>query len=95
MNSSCGQWSQPLNSLDEISDIQGSIFAAAAETGVDQRFILAVIASLTRTCSLWEMNWLTGSDARVQRLRPRSNDLFQYLQSGSDAVFQWPRVLQQ
>ena len=50
MQSSCTQFGQPNDSSDEINDIQEAIKASAASTGVDARFILAVIMNESSGC---------------------------------------------
>jgi hypothetical protein len=50
MKVSCGQWSVPDNSDQEIADIKNSIVQVAGVSGVDSRFILAIIMQESAGC---------------------------------------------
>jgi LysM repeat protein len=50
MLASCAQWGVPNNTPDEISQIGSSIQAVSGETGVDARFILAVVMQESGGC---------------------------------------------
>lgn len=47
---SCAQWNQPNPTDTEISDIHAGILAAATASGVDKRFILAIIMQESKGC---------------------------------------------
>ena len=50
LNVSCAQWSVPNNSPQEIEDIQNGIQQIADETGVDPRYILAILLQESLGC---------------------------------------------
>ncbi len=50
MSISCRQFQQPDNTADEINDLFAGIEAAASASGVDERFILAIIMQETGGC---------------------------------------------
>ncbi|EMC95420.1 hypothetical protein BAUCODRAFT_123866 [Baudoinia panamericana UAMH 10762] len=50
MLASCAQWGVPNNSDDETADIKTAIQSIASSTGVDPRFILAVIMQESTGC---------------------------------------------
>jgi LysM repeat protein len=50
MQASCTQWGVPNNTPDEINQIGDSIQSVAGETGVDARFILAVVMQESGGC---------------------------------------------
>ncbi|KAH8893454.1 hypothetical protein GQ53DRAFT_860596 [Thozetella sp. PMI_491] len=50
MFSSCSQWNMPNNSGDEVGQIWNAIQKVAGETGVDHRFILAVVLQESGGC---------------------------------------------
>jgi len=50
LKSSCAQWNVPNNSDQEISDMASSIKSVAASSGVDARFILAVVMQESNGC---------------------------------------------
>jgi hypothetical protein len=50
MKGSCVQWNVPNNSDQEIEDIRNGAKKVAAETGVDQRFIFAVLLQESNGC---------------------------------------------
>jgi LysM repeat protein len=50
LSSSCAQWNVANNSPTEIAAIKSSILTVAAETGVDSRFILAIMMQESNGC---------------------------------------------
>ena len=50
MQSSCPQWSVPNDSASEINDIYNGIETVASETGIDARFILAIMMQESNGC---------------------------------------------
>ncbi|OKL59545.1 hypothetical protein UA08_05357 [Talaromyces atroroseus] len=50
MSSSCAQWAVANNSDDEINDLSNSIQSVASSTGVDARFILAIVMQESQGC---------------------------------------------
>ncbi|TVY18105.1 LysM domain-containing protein [Lachnellula arida] len=50
IQNSCAQWNVPNPSSDEISDIKSAITSVASSTGVDSRFILAIIIQESNGC---------------------------------------------
>lgn len=50
MKASCARWGVPLDSDDEISDMKSAISDVAGSTGVDKRFILAIIMQESTGC---------------------------------------------
>jgi len=50
MQSSCTQWGVPNNSDDEINQISNSIQSVASSTGIDPRFILAIVIQESNGC---------------------------------------------
>ncbi|KAL3465735.1 hypothetical protein BJX64DRAFT_252330 [Aspergillus heterothallicus] len=50
MKQSCTQWNVPNNSDDEISDISTAIQEVAASSGVDARYILAIVIQESNGC---------------------------------------------
>ncbi|KAL2832743.1 hypothetical protein BJY01DRAFT_99618 [Aspergillus pseudoustus] len=50
MANSCTQWNVPNNSDDEISDISTAIQEVASSSGVDARFILAIVIQESNGC---------------------------------------------
>ncbi|RFU26165.1 hypothetical protein B7463_g10163, partial [Scytalidium lignicola] len=50
MKGSCSQWGVPNNSDQELSDMSAAIQSVASETGVDARFILAIILQESNGC---------------------------------------------
>jgi LysM repeat protein len=50
MQSSCAQWSVPDNTDDEINDMYNSIQSVASSTGIDARFIFAIIMQESNGC---------------------------------------------
>ena len=50
MQSSCSQWSVPNDSASEINDIYNSIQTVASQTGIDARFILAIMMQESNGC---------------------------------------------
>lgn len=50
MQKSCTQYGQPNDSPDEITDIKNGVTAIASTTGVDERFIFAVIMQESTGC---------------------------------------------
>jgi len=50
MQQSCSQWGVPNNSPDEIADIKSSVQSISASSGVDARFILAIIMQESNGC---------------------------------------------
>src|ERR1700709_2771159 len=50
LSSSCAQWNVPNNSDDEISAMSDSIQSVAKSTGVDARFILAIVMQESNGC---------------------------------------------
>ncbi|KAH8700984.1 hypothetical protein BGW36DRAFT_425783 [Talaromyces proteolyticus] len=50
LSSSCAQWNVPNNSDDEISALSDSIQSVAKSTGVDARFILAIVMQESNGC---------------------------------------------
>ncbi|TVY33953.1 hypothetical protein LSUB1_G007341 [Lachnellula subtilissima] len=50
IQNSCSQWNVANPSTDEISDIKSAITSVAASTGVDARFILAIIIQESNGC---------------------------------------------
>ncbi|KAJ5621122.1 hypothetical protein N7510_005106 [Penicillium lagena] len=47
---SCGTWGKPLDSDTEITDLKDSIEQVAGQTGVDSRFILAIVLQESNGC---------------------------------------------
>lgn len=55
---SCEQFSQANDSPDEIADLQNAILAVSASSGVDSRFILAVVMQESKGCvRVWTTNY--------------------------------------
>jgi LysM repeat protein len=50
MQSSCAQWNVPDNTDDEINDMYNSIQSVASSTGIDARFIFAIIMQESNGC---------------------------------------------
>lgn len=50
INASCAQWGVPNNSQQEIADLRNGIQQIANETGVDPRFILAIMLQESEGC---------------------------------------------
>ncbi|OCL09298.1 carbohydrate-binding module family 50 protein [Glonium stellatum] len=50
MQSSCSQWNVPNDSASEINDIYNGIKTVASETGIDARFILAIMMQESNGC---------------------------------------------
>ena len=50
MQSSCAQWSVPDNTDDEINDMYNSIQSVASSTGIDSRFIFAIVMQESNGC---------------------------------------------
>jgi hypothetical protein len=50
MKASCSQWNQQDNSEQEISDIKSAIQSVSASSGVDERFILAIMMQESNGC---------------------------------------------
>ncbi|KJX93021.1 muramidase like protein [Zymoseptoria brevis] len=50
MFTSCSQWSVPKNSGEEVGDIWNAIQQVSGETGVDHRFILAIVMQESGGC---------------------------------------------
>ncbi|KAK3697310.1 hypothetical protein LTR37_017543 [Vermiconidia calcicola] len=50
MRASCSAWGVPNNSDQEIADMREAILSVSAQTGVDARFILAVIIQESSGC---------------------------------------------
>ena len=50
MQQSCSQWNVPNNSPDEIADIKSAVQTISASSGVDARFIFAIIMQESNGC---------------------------------------------
>lgn len=50
MQQSCANWNVPLNTDAEIGFINSSIQAVAGDSGVDARFILAIVLQESNGC---------------------------------------------
>jgi hypothetical protein len=50
MQASCSQWGVADNTEEEIADLKGAIQATAAKTGMDERFLFAIIMQESTGC---------------------------------------------
>jgi len=82
MNKSCAIFGDgiPNDSADEVNDILNAVAEQAESTGVDKRFILAVIVSCAAS-SECGLNADSGVDARVERMRKGQVDDFSWSSS--------------